>query len=83
MSCPNCGMPESEPNLNLFECGSFEKMNGTLVKGECCKKIAHLREMLLEALPYVQDCEVDPCYKETAKAKIKGLAKRIENEVRE
>lgn len=46
------------------------------------QKIAHLREMLLECLPYVQDCAVDPSYKERAKPEIKGLAKRIENEVR-
>ena len=83
MNCPNCGMP-SDGTQNGFECGSFEKMNGTLVKGDCCKKIAHLREMLLEALPYVQDCAVDPSYKERVRAtKIAGLAKRIENEVGE
>lgn len=46
------------------------------------KTIANLREMLFECLPYVQDCAVDPCYKERAKPEIKGLARRIENEVR-
>lgn len=82
MSCPNCGMPENELP-NGFECGSLHLQSGRLIKGECCKKIAHLREMLLEALPYVQDCAVDPSYKKSAHPKIAGLAKRIENEVGE
>lgn len=61
----------------LMSSGSEE-----FAKTQMCKKIAHLREMLLECLPYVQDCAVDPSYKERAKPEIKGLAKRIENEVR-
>lgn len=46
------------------------------------KQIAHLREMLLEALPYVQDAVSDLAYKHSVCGKIAGLAKRIENEVR-
>ena len=81
MSCPNCGMP-SDGTQNGFDCGSFEQMNVRIVVSDACKKIVKLREMLLECLPYVQDCAVDPCYKERAKPEIRGLAKRIENEVR-
>lgn len=46
------------------------------------QKIAHLRELLLEALPVVQDAVSDLTYKHEARCKIAGLAKRIENEVR-
>lgn len=81
MNCSNCGMP-SDGTQNGFDCGSFVQQNGKPVLSPACKKIAHLREMLLEALPYVQDCAVDPSYKERVKPEIKGLAKRIENEVR-
>ena len=46
------------------------------------KTIAHLRELLLEALPIVQDAATDLTYKHEGRCKIAGLAKRIENEVR-
>lgn len=80
MNCPNCGMPESE-HLITFDCGSYLGKNGKLLETSACAKIAHLRDLLLEALPYVQDCAVDPSYKERARPEIKGLAKRVENEV--
>ena len=46
------------------------------------KTIARLRELLLEALPIVQDAATDLTYKHEGRCKIAGLAKRIENEVR-
>ena len=46
------------------------------------KTIAHLRELLLEALPIVQDAATDLTYRHEGRCKIAGLAKRIENEVR-
>ena len=82
MSCPNCGMP-SDGTQNGFDCGSFVQQNGKPVLSPACKHIAHLREMLLEALPVVQDAVSDLTYKHEGRAKIAGLAKRIENEVNE
>ena len=82
MSCPNCGMP-SDGTQNGFDCGSFVQQNGKPVLSPSCKKISHLREMRLEALPVVQDAATDLTYKHEGRAKIAGLAKRIENEVNE
>ena len=82
MICPNCGMP-SDGTENGFDCGSFEQMNGKMVTSEACKRVAKLRDMLLEALPCVQDAATDLTYKDSGRAKIAGLAKRIENVVKE
>lgn len=88
MKCPNCGMLESLNKFPYardgedFECGSYVKPDGSFRQSKGCKEIARLRDMLLEALPYVQDAVSDLTYKHSARAKIAGLAKRIENEVR-
>ena len=80
MNCPNCNEPFCESH-QTYECGSFVANNGEFAKTQMCKKIAYLREMLLEALPVVQDAVSDLTYKHEGQAKIAGLAKRIENEV--
>ena len=80
MSCPNCGSKNYD--VLGFECGSRVGPSEVLYKSECCKRIAHLRDLLLEALPVVQDGASDLTYSHDGRCKIAGLAKRIENEVR-
>ena len=81
MSCPKCKEPFCDSH-QTFECGSFVANNGKFAQTSACKKLARLRELLLEALPIVQDAATDLTYKHEGRCKIAGLAKRIENEVR-